>query len=51
MTKPAVIETRKVNKTYNVNAAPVTALGWNAGGSMLAFGTEDGDAGVIDLSS
>jgi hypothetical protein len=30
-------------------SAPVTALCWNAGGSTLAFGTEDGDAGIIDL--
>ena len=29
--------------------APVTALAWSATGSMLAFGTEDGEAGVIDL--
>ena len=29
--------------------APVTALGWDAAGSLLAFGTETGDAGVIDL--
>jgi WD40 repeat protein len=29
--------------------APVTALAWNAAGSMLAFGTEDGAAGVIAL--
>jgi len=35
----------------NPASAPVTALAWNSGGSMLAFGTEDGDAGVIDLSS
>jgi WD40 repeat protein len=31
-------------------AAPVTALGWSADGQSLAFGTEDGDAGIIDLS-
>jgi WD40 repeat protein len=31
-------------------AAPVTALGWRADGTALAFGTEDGEAGVIDLS-
>jgi WD40 repeat protein len=31
-------------------SAPVSALAWNAAGSMLAFGTEDGAAGVIDLS-
>jgi len=30
-------------------AAPVTALGWSAAGNMLAFGTENGDAGVVDL--
>jgi WD40 repeat protein len=30
--------------------APVTALAWNADGTLLAFGTESGDAGVIDLS-
>jgi len=29
--------------------APVTALAWSADGRMLAFGTEDGTAGVIDL--
>ena len=31
-------------------AAPVTALGWRADGAALAFGTEDGEAGVIDLA-
>jgi hypothetical protein len=30
-------------------AAPVTGLCWNEDGSQLAFGTEDGDAGVVDL--
>jgi WD40 repeat protein len=29
--------------------APVTALAWNAAGNMLAFGTEDGEAGVVGL--
>ena len=29
--------------------APVTALAWDAGGAMLALGTEDGEAGIIDL--
>ena len=29
--------------------SPVTALAWNADGSQLAFGTEDGQAGVITL--
>ena len=30
-------------------SAPVTALAWAAAGNMLAWGTEDGEAGVIDL--
>jgi WD40 repeat protein len=30
-------------------AAPVSALAWNATGSKLAFGTEDGEAGIVDL--
>jgi WD40 repeat protein len=30
--------------------SPVSALAWNAAGTLLAFGTEDGDAGVIDLA-
>jgi WD40 repeat protein len=29
--------------------APVTALAWGAGGKVLAVGTDDGDAGVVDL--
>jgi WD40 repeat protein len=31
-------------------AAPVSALVWNADGSKLAFGTEDGEAGIVDLA-
>jgi WD40 repeat protein len=30
--------------------APVTALAWSADGRLLAFGTESGEAGVVDLS-
>jgi WD40 repeat protein len=30
-------------------AAPVTALGWDSTGTLLAWGTEDGAAGVISL--
>jgi WD40 repeat protein len=30
--------------------APVSALAWRADGAALAFGTEDGEAGVIDLA-
>ena len=29
---------------------PVTALAWSADGRFLAFGTEDGEAGVLDLA-
>jgi WD40 repeat protein len=30
-------------------AAPVTALAWDADGTFIAFGTEDGEAGLIPL--
>jgi WD40 repeat protein len=30
--------------------APVTALAWSADGTLLAFGTEAGEAGIIDLA-
>jgi WD40 repeat protein len=30
--------------------APVSALAWNAAGTMLGFGAEDGEAGVVDLA-
>lgn len=33
----------------NPAAAPVSALAWDATGSLLAIGTEDGAAGVINL--
>ena len=29
---------------------PVSALGWDAGGTLLAFGTDAGEAGVVDLA-
>ena len=29
--------------------APVSALAWNAGGTLLAFAAEDGDAGLLEL--
>jgi WD40 repeat protein len=29
--------------------SPISALAWNAAGNVLAFGTEDGEAGVIAL--
>jgi WD40 repeat protein len=29
--------------------APVTALGWSADGKLLGFGTETGEAGIVDL--
>ena len=31
------------------DAQPVSALGWDASGQALAFGTEAGDAGVLKL--
>jgi WD40 repeat protein len=31
-------------------SSPITALAWNTSGSMLAFGVENGEAGIIDLS-
>jgi WD40 repeat protein len=30
--------------------APVTALAWSADGTLLAWGTEAGDAGIVDLA-
>jgi WD40 repeat protein len=29
---------------------PVSTLAWNAAGTLLAFGTEEGDAGIVDLA-
>jgi len=34
---------------HKPGGAPITALAWSAAGGLLAFGTEDGEAGVIDL--
>jgi len=34
---------------HKPGGAPVTALAWSASGDTLAFGIEDGEAGVIDL--
>jgi WD40 repeat protein len=31
-------------------AAPVSAMAWSADGARLAFGTEDGEAGIADLA-
>ena len=31
-------------------SVPVSALAWSADGSRLAFGTEDGEAGIVDLA-
>jgi len=30
--------------------SPVSALAWNAKGTAMAFGTEDGQAGIVDLA-
>jgi WD40 repeat protein len=34
---------------HKPGGAPITALAWSAAGGLLAFGTEDGEAGVVDL--
>jgi hypothetical protein len=34
----------------NPAGSPVSALAWNAAGTQLAFGTEEGDAGIVDLT-
>ena len=39
----ALIEARKAD------AVPIGALGWDASGQLLAFGTEAGEAGVLSL--
>ena len=31
-------------------AAPISAMAWSADGAKLAFGTEDGEAGIADLA-
>ena len=28
---------------------PISALAWNPRGTLLAFGTEDGDAGILEM--
>ena len=30
--------------------SPVTALAWSASGKLLAFGTENGEAGILNLA-
>jgi hypothetical protein len=30
--------------------SPLTALAWSGDGTLLAFATESGDAGIIDLA-
>ena len=34
----------------STGGSPVSALCWNGTGAVLAFGTEDGEAGIIDLT-
>jgi WD40 repeat protein len=36
-------------KARDKGGAPVSAIGWAASGQMLAFGCEDGDAGVLSF--
>jgi WD40 repeat protein len=33
-----------------LGGSPVSALAWNAAGTLLAFGTEEGDAGIVDVA-
>jgi len=35
---------------HKATGAPVTALAWGASGKRLAFATEDGEAGLVDLA-
>jgi len=35
---------------HRPGGAPISALAWDSAGLALAFGTEDGEAGVINLS-
>jgi hypothetical protein len=34
----------------NPGEAPVTALAWSGDGALLAFGTEIGEAGILNLA-
>jgi hypothetical protein len=34
----------------HADGSPVSALAWNARGTAMAFGTEGGEAGIVDLS-
>ena len=33
----------------SAGGATISALGWNAAGTVLAFGSEDGEAGILAL--
>ncbi|MBW4021648.1 MAG: WD40 repeat domain-containing protein [Proteobacteria bacterium] len=46
----ADVESQRVLPVAPSGHGPVSALVWNEAGSHLAFGTEDGFAGVVDLS-
>jgi WD40 repeat protein len=45
----AEVASGKVVPVAPPRGSPVSALAWNAAGSMLAFGTEAGFCGVVDL--
>jgi WD40 repeat protein len=46
----AEIASGKVAAVAPPSGAPVSAIAWNAAGTHLAFGTEQGKAGIVDLS-
>ena len=46
----AEVASGKVVPVAPPGGSPVSALAWSANGALLAFGTEDGRAGVIDLA-
>jgi WD40 repeat protein len=45
------IATRRILPAVPPGHGPVSALAWNASGTMLAYGTEEGHAGLLDLAA
>ena len=45
------IATRRILPAVPPGRGPVSALAWNASGTMLAYGTEEGHAGLLDLAA
>jgi hypothetical protein len=46
----AEITSGKVVPVAPPGGSPISALAWNAGGTHIGFGTEAGQAGIVDLS-